>query len=164
MTFSDVYFQFYALVLVCSLIVLTFIDLDTQLLPDSITLPLLWCGLLVNLNGFLIPLHSAVLGAVLGYISLWTIYWIFKLITGKEGLGYGDFKLMAALGAWFGIEAIPVLTLLSSIFGILIYIIMWLLKKRDNGPIAFGPYLAISGGILLFFHSEFIYFLTSSIY
>ena len=90
-----------------ALIALAFIDIDTQLLPDDITLPLLWAGLLLNLVGGFVPLQDAVIGAMAGYLLLWSIYWLFKLLTGKEGMGYGDFKLLAALGAWFGWQAIP---------------------------------------------------------
>ncbi|MCL4166255.1 UNVERIFIED_CONTAM: hypothetical protein GTU68_015965, partial [Idotea baltica] len=97
-----------------ALITLTFIDFDTQLLPDDITLPLLWLGLLFNLNNGFVDLQSAVIGAVIGYLILWSVYWAFKLVTGKEGMGYGDFKLLAAIGAWFGWQLIPAVILLSS--------------------------------------------------
>jgi leader peptidase (prepilin peptidase)/N-methyltransferase len=137
--------------LLWSLLALTMIDFDTQLLPDSITLPLLWAGLIVNLWGVFTPLQNAVLGAIAGYMSLWTIYWLFKLIRGKEGMGYGDFKLLAALGAWLGWQVLPVIVLLSSVVGAVIGIALTLLKGRDhNVPLAFGPFLAIAGAIALF--------------
>jgi leader peptidase (prepilin peptidase)/N-methyltransferase len=137
--------------LLFSLLALTFIDFDTQLLPDDITLPLLWAGLLVNLGGMFVPLQSAVVGAIAGYLVLWTIYWLFKLIRGKEGMGYGDFKLLAALGAWVGWQMLPVIILLSSAVGAIIGISLLVFKGRDhNVPIAFGPYLAIAGGFALF--------------
>jgi len=106
-----------ALLLTAVLIVLTAIDLDHQVLPDSLTLPLLWVGLLINMTGTFTSLESALLGAVFGYLSLWSVYWLFKIVTGKEGMGYGDFKLLAALGAWFGLAALPTIVLLSSLVG-----------------------------------------------
>jgi leader peptidase (prepilin peptidase) / N-methyltransferase len=141
-----------ACVLLWGLLALTMIDVDTQLLPDTITLPLLWAGLIVNLWNVFAPLSSAVIGAIAGYLSLWTIYWLFKLIRGKEGMGYGDFKLLAALGAWLGWQALPVIVLLSSVVGATIGIVLIVFKGRDhNVPLAFGPYLAIAGAIALFF-------------
>jgi len=135
-----------------TLLALTCIDFDTQLLPDNLTLPLLWAGLLVNLNGWFVPLNSAVIGAVAGYLSLWTIYWLFKLIRGKEGMGYGDFKLLAALGAWLGWQMLLVIVLLSSVVGAVIGISLIVFKGRDHSvPMAFGPYLAIAGAIAMFF-------------
>src|SRR5262249_6963569 len=134
-----------------ALVALTVIDFDTQLLPDDITLPLMWAGLIVNLWGVFVPVGTAVVGAVAGYLSLWTIYWLFKLIRGKEGMGYGDFKLMAALGAWLGWQMLPLIVLLSSVVGALIGILLIVFKGRDhNVPLAFGPYLAIAGAIALF--------------
>ena len=132
------------------LIAMTFIDADTQLLPDDLTLPLLWLGLLVNLNGTFVPLQDAVIGAVLGYLSLWLIFWAFKLATGKEGMGYGDFKLLAALGAWMGWTMLPLIILLSSVVGAVVGIclIVFTRRGRDN-PIPFGPYLAAAGLIAL---------------
>ncbi|QDZ28923.1 A24 family peptidase [Noviherbaspirillum sp. UKPF54] len=134
------------------LIAMTFIDLDTQLLPDDLTLPLLWCGLLVNLNSAFVPLNDAVIGAVAGYLSLWSIYWLFKLTTGKEGMGYGDFKLLAALGAWLGWKMLPVIILLSSLVGALVGLSLILFARhgRDT-PIPFGPYLAAAGLIALLY-------------
>ncbi len=134
-----------------TLLALTGIDFDTQLLPDDLTLPLLWAGLLVNLSGTFVPLSAAVIGAAAGYLSLWTIYWLFKLIRGKEGMGFGDFKLLAALGAWLGWQMLPVIVLLSSVVGTVIGVSLIVFKGRDhNVPLAFGPYLAIAGAIALF--------------
>ena len=138
------------LIFTWTLIVLTMIDLDRQLLPDDITLPLLWLGLLVNSQGLLTSLQNAVWGEVAGYLILWSIYWIFKLLTGKEGMGYGDFKLLAALGAWLGWQALPQIILLSSLVGVIVGVSMIVLKGRDkNIPIPFGPYLASAGFIAL---------------
>ena len=135
-----------------TLLALTFIDFDTQLLPDDLTLPLLWGGLLANLYGLFAPLHEAVIGAIAGYLTLWTIYWLFKIIRGKEGMGYGDFKLLAALGAWLGWKTLPLIVLGSSVVGAFIGISLVVFKGRDhNIPLAFGPYLAIAGMIALFF-------------
>jgi leader peptidase (prepilin peptidase)/N-methyltransferase len=141
-----------ALVFAYLLIAMTFIDADTQLLPDDLTFPLLWCGLLVNLNGTFVPLRDAVIGAAAGYLSLWTIYWLFKLATGKEGMGYGDFKLLAALGAWFGWIMLPLIILLSSLVGAIVGIALIVLSKHGrNNPIPFGPYLAAAGVITLLY-------------
>jgi leader peptidase (prepilin peptidase) / N-methyltransferase len=134
------------------LIAMTFIDADTQLLPDDLTLPMLWCGLLVNLNGTFVPLQEAVIGAMAGYLSLWAVYWLFKLATGKEGMGYGDFKLLAALGAWLGWKMLPIIILLSSIVGAVVGITLILLSRLGrHNPIPFGPYLAAAGVIALFY-------------
>ncbi|ADQ83715.1 A24 family peptidase [Methylovorus sp. MP688] len=142
----------FAWLFVFALIALTFIDLDTQLLPDDITLPLLWLGLLVNLNGGFTDLSSAVGGAAAGYLILWSIYWLFKLITGKEGMGYGDFKLLAAIGAWFGWQMLPAVILLSSLAGSVIGIGLILFARHGRStPIPFGPYLALGGIAALFF-------------
>lgn len=139
-----------ALIFLWGLIALTFIDADTQLLPDSITLPLLWLGLIVNLNGTFTDLRSAVLGAVFGYLALWSVYWIFKLVTKKEGMGYGDFKLLAAIGAWLGWQVLPIVILLSSVVGAVVGIILILLARLGrNIPLPFGPYLAMAGLIAL---------------
>ncbi|WP_421292129.1 prepilin peptidase [Aeromonas taiwanensis] len=139
-----------ALLLTWSLVALTFIDLDKMLLPDQITLPLLWGGLLFNLLGGFVPLVDAVLGAMAGYLVLWSLYWSFKLLTGKEGMGYGDFKLLAALGAWLGWQALPIMLLLSSLVGAVIGITLIALRKHHQGnPTPFGPYLAIAGWIAL---------------
>ena len=140
-----------ACLLLWTLLALTFIDFDTQLLPDNLTLPLLWGGLIANLYELFVPLSEAVVGALAGYLSLWSIYWLFKLIRGKEGMGYGDFKLLAALGAWLGWKMLPLIVLLSSVVGAVIGITLVVMKGRDhNVPLAFGPYLAIAGGIALF--------------
>ncbi len=137
--------------LLWTLLALTCIDFDTQLLPDDLTLPLLWAGLLVNVSGMFVPLSAAVIGAAAGYLSLWTIYWLFKLIRGKEGMGFGDFKLLAALGAWLGWQMLPVIVLLSSVVGTVVGVCLIVFKGRDhNVPLAFGPYLAIAGAIALF--------------
>lgn len=134
-----------------ALIALTFIDFDAFLLPDDITLPLLWLGLLYNLNGGFTLIQSAVAGAVAGYLILWSIYWLFKLVTGKEGMGYGDFKLLAAIGAWFGWQLLPAVILLSSLAGSIIGIGMIIFAKQGRSvPIPFGPYLALGGIAALF--------------
>lgn len=139
-----------ALLFTWSMIALTFIDLDTFYLPDSITLPLLWLGLLFNINTTYAPLHSAVIGAAAGYLSLWSVYWIFKWATGKEGMGYGDFKLLAAIGAWLGWQMLPLTILLSSLVGAVIGVAMIVFAGRGRSiPIPFGPYLAIAGMIAL---------------
>jgi leader peptidase (prepilin peptidase)/N-methyltransferase len=141
-----------ACVMLWMLLALTFIDFDTQLLPDSLTLPLLWAGLAANLFGLFAPLADAVIGAIAGYLALWIVYWLFRLIRGKEGMGYGDFKLLAALGAWLGWQMLPLIVLLSSVVGAFIGITLMVFKGRDHDvPLAFGPYLAIAGGIALFF-------------
>ncbi len=132
------------------LIALTGIDMRTQLLPDQLTLPLLWAGLLVNLKGGWVPLDEAVIGAVAGYLSLWSVYWLFKLLTGKEGMGYGDFKLLAALGAWLGWKMLPLVILLSALVGLVFALGMVVFLRHDRRqPIPFGPYLAIAGWIAL---------------
>lgn len=137
---------------VWTLIALAFIDLDTTLLPDDITLPLLWGGLLFNMLGGLVSLQSAVIGAMAGYLMLWGVYWLFKLVTGKEGMGYGDFKLLAAIGAWLGWQMLPVVILLSSLVGAVVGISMIVFVKHDRrAPIPFGPYLAGGGVVALFF-------------
>lgn len=141
-----------ALLLIWMLVALTGIDIDTQLLPDTITLPLLWIGLGVNLFDIWTPLSSAVLGAMLGYGSLWSVYWLFKLVTGKEGMGYGDFKLLAALGAWFGWQAIPMMILLSSFVGAALGLAILVAKQQGRDtPMPFGPYLVGAGLLTLFF-------------
>lgn len=138
------------LVLTWGLVCLTLIDFDHMLLPDQITLPLLWLGLLININGALVPLSDAVIGAVIGYMSLYSIFWLFKLLTGKEGMGHGDFKLVALFGAWIGWQLLPVLILMASAVGAIIGVALMLLKghKREQA-IPFGPYLAIAGWITL---------------
>ena len=140
-----------AMILTAVLISLTAIDLDHQLLPDSLTLPLLWVGLLINIDATFVSLEGAVLGAVFGYLFLWSVYWLFKIITGKEGMGYGDFKLLAALGAWFGLSALPTIVLLSSLVGAVIGIALIVTGRQNREtPIPFGPFLAGAGLIHLF--------------
>jgi leader peptidase (prepilin peptidase) / N-methyltransferase len=142
-----------ALIFTWTLVALTCIDIDTQLLPDNITLPLLWIGLIFNLFGVFAPLKDAVIGAMLGYLILWSVYWLFKLITGKEGMGYGDFKLLGALGAWFGWQKVPTIILLSSAVGAVIGIGLMIAAKRGKEvPIPFGPYLAGAGFLTLYFN------------
>ena len=144
-----------AMVYCWCLIALTVIDLDTQLLPDDITMPMLWAGLLFNLGGVFVPLGTAVVGAIAGYLALWLVYWGFKLATGKEGMGYGDFKLLAAIGAWLGWQALPLVILLSSVVGAIVGISMIVFggHGRDK-PIPFGPYLAAAGVIALFWGAQ----------
>jgi leader peptidase (prepilin peptidase)/N-methyltransferase len=140
-----------ALIFVAALVALTGIDFDTQLLPDDITLPLLWLGLALNCFAVFTDLKSAVMGAMAGYLTLWLVYWGFKLLTGKEGMGYGDFKLLAALGAWMGWQMLPLIILLSSVVGALVGIgLIVIAKQGRNVPIPFGPYLAAAGLIALF--------------
>ncbi|MBP9803807.1 MAG: prepilin peptidase [Candidatus Accumulibacter sp.] len=140
-----------AMLLIWCLLALSCIDFETQLLPDSITFPLLWIGLLFNLSGTFADLPSAVVGAAAGYLSLWLVYWVFKLTTGKEGMGYGDFKLLAALGAWLGWQMLPLTILLSSFLGAVVGIALIVLAKRGrSAPIPFGPYLAAAGVLVLF--------------
>ncbi len=139
-----------ALLLTWSLVVLTMIDFHKQLLPDNITLPLLWLGLIANMFDLFVNLETAVIGAIAGYLSLWLVYHFFKLLTGKEGMGYGDFKLLAALGAWMGWQMIPLIIVLSSFVGAAIGIAMIIFVRHDkNIPIPYGPYLAIAGWIAL---------------
>ncbi|GGB87570.1 type 4 prepilin-like proteins leader peptide-processing enzyme [Marinobacterium zhoushanense] len=132
------------------LIALTFIDIDHQLLPDRLTLPLLWLGLLFNTQGTFTSIEHAVYGAAAGYLVLWSVYWIFKLLTGKEGMGYGDFKLLAAIGAWGGFEVLPLTILLSSVVGVALALTLMAAKRHQAAnPLPFGPYLAIAGWIAL---------------
>ena len=141
-----------ALVFAWLLITMTFIDADTQFLPDDLTYPLLWAGLLVNINSTFAPLQDAVIGAAAGYLALWSVYWAYKLATGKEGMGYGDFKLLAALGAWLGWTMLPTIILLSSIVGAVVGIglIVFARHSRDK-VIPFGPYLAAAGLVTLLY-------------
>ncbi len=142
---------FAALLFIWALLALTFIDFDTQLLPDAITQPLLWLGLLLNLDGTFTSLPNAIIGAVAGYLVLWSVYWLFKLVTGKEGMGYGDFKLLAAIGAWLGWSLLPLTILLSSLVGAVVGIVLIVFARHGrNIPIPFGPYLAGGGLIALF--------------
>ena len=144
-----------ALIFVWSMIVLAFIDLDTQLLPDAVTLPLLWIGLLINLGNGFTDISSAVIGAASGYIFLWLIYWCFKIATGKEGMGYGDFKLLAVIGAWFGWKMLPLVILLSSLAAVVIGIVLIIVaKNKRDAPFPFGPYLVGSGFVALFWGDQ----------
>jgi len=139
-----------ALVFTWIMIALAFIDFDTQLLPDNLTLPLLWMGLIFNLLTGNVSLENAVIGTVAGYLFLWLVYWLFKLVTGKEGMGYGDFKLLAAIGAWLGWQALPLTVVLASVTGALVGIGLTVSgHHRRNTPIPFGPFLAIAGLIAL---------------
>ena len=143
-------FAAYCLLFTWILIALTGIDYHDQLLPDQITLPLLWVGLFANLSGTFVPINEAVIGALAGYLSLWSVFWIFKLVTGKEGMGYGDFKLLAALGAWMGWQMLPLIIVLSTFVGAVVGIVGVVIKSKDRQiPIAFGPFLAMAGWIAL---------------
>ena len=147
----------FALLLSWSLIVLSLIDFDHQLLPDSITIPLLWLGLLISFGEVFSDTRSCLIGAVAGYLSLWTVYQIFKLCTGKEGMGFGDFKLLAMLGAWLGWQMLPVIVLLSSLVGAVVGISMILFFKKDRTiPIPFGPYLAGAGWLALLWGEDIL--------
>ena len=146
---------FAALIFLWSLIALTFIDLNTQLLPDSITQPLLWTGLILNLHSVFTDIYSSLMGAVVGYLTLWGVYWSFKLVTGKEGMGYGDFKLLAAIGAWLGWQLLPLVILLSSLMGATVGIILMVARNHfKDTAIPFGPYLAGGGLIALFWGKQ----------
>jgi leader peptidase (prepilin peptidase)/N-methyltransferase len=139
-----------ALLFTWALVALTFIDYDTQLLPDSITLPLVWAGLLLSLGAVFVDAHSSIIGGAAGYLSLWAVYHLFRLLTGKEGMGFGDFKLFAAFGTWLGWQGLPLIILLSSLVGAVVGIGLIVLRGRDkNIPIPFGPYLAGAGWIYL---------------
>ena len=139
-----------ALVFTWALIALTLIDFDHKLLPDAITLPLLWLGLLLSLNTVFVDMRASIIGAAAGYLSLWSVYQLFKLLTGKEGMGFGDFKLLAAIGAWLGWQALPVTILLSSLVGAVVGIALILIRGRDrNIPIPFGPYIAAAGWLAM---------------
>ena len=159
-----------AMVFSAYFIAMIFIDADTQLLPDQLTLPLMWGGIVFHLAAYLLQadwgitnLVDSLLGAIVGYMSLWSIFQLFKLVTGKEGMGYGDFKLLAALGAWLGISVLPIIIIMSAVVGLIFALIM---KVAKNQPMPFGPYLAISGWIVLVFSqpiSQFIqWWLTKS--
>lgn len=143
---------FTAVIATWLLIAMTFIDLDTMLLPDQLTLSLLWLGLLISINSPFVSSHDAIIGAAAGYLSLWSLYWAFKLLTGKEGMGYGDFKLLAALGAWVGWQHLPVVILFSSLVGAIVGITLIMVQGKDKSqPIPFGPYLAAAGFLTLLY-------------
>jgi leader peptidase (prepilin peptidase)/N-methyltransferase len=147
------------LVFVWSMIALAFIDLDTFYLPDDITLPLVWAGLLANLGGLFVDLQSAVIGAIAGYLALWIVFWGYKLATGKDGMGYGDFKLLAAIGAWLGWKMLPVVILLSSLVGAIVGISLIVFARHGrNVPIPFGPYLVLGGLIALFWGDQLLHY------
>ena len=136
------------------LVALTFIDADTQLLPDDLTYPLIWAGQLININGTYVSLHDAVVGAAAGYLALWTIYWVYKLVRGREGMGYGDFKLLAALGAWMGWATLPAIVLMASLVGAVVGIALMVANRRGfDYQIPFGPYLA-AAGLITFLYRE----------
>jgi leader peptidase (prepilin peptidase)/N-methyltransferase len=140
----------WALLFTWALLSAALIDLDHQLLPDAIVLPLLWLGLLVNVSGTFVPLEEAVVGAAVGYGALWSIYWAFKLLTGKEGMGYGDFKLMGAMGAWFGWTVLPQLVLLAALSGIVGALVLRVAGRLDGGqPMPFGPFIGAAGWLVL---------------
>ncbi|CAD5375581.1 Leader peptidase / N-methyltransferase [Pseudomonas sp. OF001] len=144
-----------ALLLSWGLLAMSLIDADHQLLPDVLVLPLLWLGLIVNQSGLFASPADAFWGAVAGYLSLWSVYWLFKLVTGKEGMGYGDFKLLAMLGAWGGWQILPLTILLSSLVGAVLGIVILRLRRAGSGtPLPFGPYLAIAGWIALLWGDE----------
>ena len=152
-----------AMVFSAYLIAMIFIDADTQLLPDQLTLPLMWGGIVFHLAAYLLQadwgittLVDSLLGAIIGYLSLWSVFQLFKLVTGKEGMGYGDFKLLAALGAWLGISVLPIIIIMSALVGLIFAIIM---KVAKNQPMPFGPYLAISGWLVLIFNQPIAQFI-----
>jgi len=145
----------WALLLTWSLLALSFIDIDHQLLPDSITLPMLWLGLLLSVFTVFTDSHASIMGAIGGYLSLWSVYQVFKLLTGKEGMGFGDFKLLALLGAWLGWQYLPLIIVLSSLVGTVIGLLMIFFRKHQAGnPIPFGPYLAAAGWLALIWGSD----------
>ena len=145
----------FALLLTWSLIALSFIDIDQQLLPDSITLPMLWLGLILSLFSIFTDSHASIIGATAGYLSLWSVYQLFKLATGKEGMGFGDFKLLALFGAWLGWQYLPLIILLSSLVGAIIGGSMIIFSKHDaRQPIPFGPYIATAGWLALIWGNE----------
>ena len=145
------------------LIALSGIDIEKQLLPDNVTLPLLWLGIIFNYFSIYTDLSSSILGAIFGYVSLWLVFQVFKIITGKEGMGYGDFKLLAALGAWLGWQSLPLIILLSSAAGATVGIIMIATKLQERSkPIPFGPYLALAGWIAMLYGDQLIEFYFTS--
>jgi len=137
--------------LCATLLAMSAIDIDTHLLPDSMTLPLLWAGLIVNFDAVFASLHDAVIGAIAGYLALWCVHWVFKLVRGVEGMGYGDFKLLAALGAWLGWAALPQIILIAAVTGAVVGLVAtWIGRMRFEEPLPFGPFLAAGGAITLF--------------
>ena len=147
----------FASMLTFVLVALTGIDLDEMLLPDQLTLPLLWLGLAINLGGMFTNINDAIIGAMAGYLSLWSVFWVFKLLTGKEGMGYGDFKLLAVFGAWLGWQMIPLIILLSSLVGAIVGGLLIVSKRLNKGnPIPFGPYIAAAGWIALIWGNDII--------
>ncbi len=148
---------FGASLLSCFLVALSGIDLRTRLLPDQLTLPLMWLGLIASLENLYMVPKAAVLGAIAGYVSLWSVWWLFKQLTGKEGMGHGDFKLLAAIGAWVGLKGVLPTILLSSLVGAIIGSIWLAAKGRDRAtPIPFGPYLAVAGWVVFFWGEDLI--------
>ena len=147
------------------LIAATFIDLDTMLLPDQLTLPLMWAGIALALAGIShVSLQDSIIGAMAGYLCLWSVYWLFKLLTGKEGMGYGDFKLLAALGAWLGWQSLPMIILLSSVVGVIFGLIQLRLQKQGiEKAFPFGPYLAIAGWVSLIWGNQILNWYFTSI-
>ncbi len=152
-----------SLLLMYVLVALTFIDFDHHLLPDQLTLPLLWLGLICNSWGLVVSLPDALWGAVAGYLCLWGLYWVFLLLTGREGMGYGDFKLLAALGAWLGWQALPMVLLLAALSGLLVTLVQKLVRGKTNRVLPFGPYLAI-GGLVVLWHGDFIWYWYASLW
>ncbi|HEY1610380.1 MAG TPA: A24 family peptidase [Paraburkholderia sp.] len=149
---------FAAFALCAALIATSAIDLEHQLLPDSLTLPLLWAGLIVNLAGSFATLHDAVTGAIAGYLALWCVYWVFRLVRGVEGMGYGDFKLLAALGAWLGWAALPQIVVIAAVAGAVVGLVAtWTRKQRFDEPLPFGPYLAAGALVTLFAGTPFYF-------
>lgn len=148
---------FGALVLTGFLVALSGIDIRTQLLPDSLTLPLMWLGLIASLDNLYMPAKPALLGAIVGYVSLWSVWWLFKQATGKDGMGHGDFKLLAALGAWCGLSGLLPIILISAVAGAIIGAIQLWVQGRDRAtPIPFGPYLAIAGWITFMWGDDLV--------
>ena len=152
-----------ALIFVWSMIALAFIDLDTFYLPDDITLPLVWAGLIANMGGIFVDLQTAVIGAVGGYLALWCVFWAYKFATGKDGMGYGDFKLLAAIGAWLGWKMLPVVILVSSSIGAVLGIALIVFARHGRDvPIPFGPYLVLGGLVALFWGDSLVQFYLQS--
>ncbi|MCH1926143.1 A24 family peptidase [Shewanella sp. C32] len=146
-----------AAVLTFALVAMSGIDLDEMLLPDQLTLPFMWLGIIASMWGSFTTLESSVIGAIAGYLSLWSVFWLFKLLTGKEGMGYGDFKLMALFGAWLGWQMLPLIILLSSAVGAVVGILLMVFKGNGrNYPIPFGPYIAIAGWVALCWGNDIV--------